>query len=434
MALIRTMIGTIAGVIRAEGLGSALRRAQERIAETLRIRSMRARRMLVKGHAAALLNVSVQGPFVRLGGVPIQMTSRLREEQTLRVVALLYPGILEVSSFAQRAPHFAPTSALFDAGFERAVDEALRATGARAMHIEGTAGLPIGSILKMANAGLDLILGIHDFSLFCARPHLIEEPSGVFCDYSTDADRCHRCLLQTSNAGPNDQANRRSTARQLLAAARAVVFPSEFLRDRHRELFALPDLAAHVIEPASVNGGTVRRKTGGRRRIAYAGSVKHHKGAHLLPEVIAAFANDGVDWHVFGGGDEELLRGVRRLPHTTVHGYYRAGTLPALLAHHAIDLGLLPSIWPESYCFTLSECWRAGVPVVSFAHGAIAERITRNGGGWLAPLDEGSVGIAKIVRRWLAGDLTTVVPTSSTSPRDAALAHVALFRSLGVLD
>ena len=213
----------------------------------------------------------------------------------------------------------------------------------------------------------------------------------------------------------------------------AVVFPSEFLRDRHRELFALPNLAAHVIEPA-VPGDAAREPGTRRRRIAYVGSLKRHKGAHFLPEVIAAFANDDVDWHVFGGGDEELLRGVRRLPHTTVYGYYRGGRLPSLLARHAIDLALLLSIWPETYGLTLSECWRAGVPVVAFAHGAIAERIRRNGGGWLAPLDEGAAGIVTIVRRWLAGELTTVIPATTSSPRDAALAHVALYRSLGLVN
>ena len=427
------LIRTIARVARGEGLRSAIRRARERIDETLRLRVMLARGAFTTAHAAALLNVSAQGPFARLGGVPTQMIARLDEERALRHVALLHPGILEVSSHAQRASRFAPTVALFDGRFERAVEHALTVTGARAIHIEGTSGIPIGDVLRMADAGLDVVLGVHDFSLFCARPHLLEEPSGVFCDYSTDAGRCHRCLRQTWSVGPNEQPERRSAARQLLEGVRAVVFPSEFLRDRHRELFALPNLAAHVIEPA-VPGGAVAREPGTRRRIAYAGSLKRHKGAHLLPEIISAFANDAVDWHIFGGGDEELLRGVRRLPHVTVHGYYRGGTLPSLLARHAIDLALLLSIWPESYGLTLPEYWRAGVPVVAFAHGAIADRIARNGGGWLAPLGEGTAGIVTIVRRWLAGALTTVIPATTTSPRGAALAHIALYRELGILN
>jgi glycosyltransferase involved in cell wall biosynthesis len=162
--------------------------------------------------------------------------------------------------------------------------------------------------------------------------------------------------------------------------------------------------------------------------------MKRHKGAHLLPEIISAFASDEIDWHVFGGGDEDLLRAVRHLPHTTVHGYCRGGTLFSELARHGIDLGLLPSIWPETYCLALSEFWLAGAPVVSFAHGAIAERIRRDDGGWLSPVDEGAAGIVRIVRRWLDGELTTAVPVMATTPRDAAVAHVVLYRSLGLID
>jgi glycosyltransferase involved in cell wall biosynthesis len=428
------MIRTIVRVTRTEGLGSALRRGGERIGETLRIRTMLARGAFATPRGAALLNVSAMGPFARLGGLPSQMIARLGEERALRNVALLYPGILEVEPLARRAPQFPQTTALFDAHFERAVRHALAKTGARAIHLEGASGIPTGSVLRLASEGIELVLGVWDFSLFCARPHLVEEPSGVFCGYSTDEGRCHRCLQESWKPARNEQVERRAIARQLLTTARAVVFPSAFLRDKHRELFDLPQLQSHLIEPA-VRGDTgPRRFPNGPRRIAYTGSLKRHKGAHLLPEIISAFANDEIDWHIFGGGDEDLLRAVRRLPRTAVHGYHRGGTLPSLLARNGIDLGLLPSIWPETYCFALSELWRAGVPAVAFGHGAIAERITRNGGGWLAPADEGAAGIVKIVRRWLDGELTTAVPMMTTTPRDAAVAHVDLYRALGLID
>jgi glycosyltransferase involved in cell wall biosynthesis len=430
------MIRTIGRVARSEGIGSALRRAQERIGEAMRIRMMLARGAVARAQRSPILNISATGPFARLGGLPTQLMARLDEERALRDVAWLYPGIIELTAQARRAPPFTSGEALFDAGFERSVEYALSVTGANVIHIEGTAGLPLGCILQMAKSGIDVVLGVHDCSLFCARPHLIEEPIGVFCGYCMELDRCHRCLRETL-AGPNDQAQRRATARQLLAAARAVVFPSTFLRDKHQELFALPDLVAHVIEPAVPGESiarTVPRARGQRPRIAYAGSLKRHKGAHLLPEIITAFAADDADWHIFGGGDENFLRSVRHLPHTIVHGYYRGGTLPSLLAKHQIDLGLLLSIWPETWCFALSECWRAGVPAVGFAHGAIAERIRSSGGGWLSPIEEGPSGIVNIVRQWLRGELTTEVPRMMRTPRDAALAQVTLYRSLGLLD
>lgn len=428
------MIRTIARVIRSEGAGSAARRARERMAETWRIRGMLARGASGKPHPANLLNVSAAGPFARLGGLPAQLMARLEEERRLRDVAFLYPGILETGARAHRMPGFTAGNTFFDRNFEHAVGQALMATGAAAIHIEGTAGFPIGSILRLADRGLGILVSLHDFSTFCARPHLVEEPSGVFCNYSTDPDRCRRCLQQERASEPDEQPERRRLSRELLQRARAVIFPSAFLYRQHQSLFALPDLAAAVIEPA-VKGETAKRKDGANRlRVAYAGSVKPHKGARLMLEIIAALKDAPIDWHIFGGGDEELLHALRRLPNTSVHGYYRGGSLPRLLAHHGIDLAILPSIWPETYCFTLSECWLAGVPAVAFDHGAIAERIARDDGGWLAPLSAGAPGIVSIIRRWREGELTTTVPAITRMPADAAREHLAIYRSLSLID
>jgi glycosyltransferase involved in cell wall biosynthesis len=209
----------------------------------------------------------------------------------------------------------------------------------------------------------------------------------------------------------------------LLNRARAAIFPSAFLRDAH--LAVAPDLEAHVIEPGI--GESMQRVEPRRERIAFAGSVKPLKGGALLPEIIRA--TPGAEWHIFGGGDVELLQ---PLSHANTHGYYRAGSLPRLLARHHIGLVILPSIVPESFSLVLSECWSAGVPVVAFDHGAIAERIRSHGGGFLVPLEAGAEGIASMVNEWLRGAIVDVprrVPTASES----AAAHVLLYRSLGVL-
>ena len=50
------------------------------------------------------------------------------------------------------------------------------------------------------------------------------------------------------------------------------------------------------------------------------------------------------------------------------------------------DIALLPSIWPETWCFALTELWRAGLHVLAFDIGTPAWRIRAHGGGTLAPL------------------------------------------------
>ena len=46
-------------------------------------------------------------------------------------------------------------------------------------------------------------------------------------------------------------------------------------------------------------------------------------------------------------------------------------------------LGAVLSIWPETWCHTLTELWSCGVPVIGFDLGAVGERITQTGAGWV---------------------------------------------------
>lgn len=411
------MMKTIASVIRAEGLPSALRRTNERIGDALRGAAARVRGVRAGTSDAAILNVVASGKALRLGGVQTQLATRLRAERGLRNVALLSPGLLEVTGSRRVA-----------IDLESGIREAIGLTGARAVHFEGMHDVSLPAVLGLAESGIRVIVSLHDFSLFCARPHLIEEPIGRFCNYSHDFERCHRCLRQTWDVSPEAQHQRRTLGRQILEAATGLIFPSRFLLDQNRQLFSLPDLVAEVVEPGVP--GPKLRDGGARHAIAFAGSVKRHKGAHLLPE-LARLLGD-VELHIFGGGDEELFRAMRKEPNIIVHGYYRAGTLPSLLARNGIGLVLIPSIWPETHSIVLSEAWLAGAAVAAFDLGAPAERI-RHSGGWLAPLESGAAGLAKIVGDWRAGRITTRIPAAISTPLDAARAHVDLYRKWGVL-
>jgi glycosyltransferase involved in cell wall biosynthesis len=224
-----------------------------------------------------------------------------------------------------------------------------------------------------------------------------------------------------------EQRDRRALARQILTAAKRVIFPSQFLLEKHRQLFSLPELAGIVIEPGVRVESRNVPAASSQRAIAYAGSAKRHKGAHLLAELSRTA---GVPLHMFGGGDEDLLRSMRRLPNVTVHGYYRSGELPSLLQQHGIGLVVLPSILPEAYCLVLSEAWLAGAAVAAFDVGAQGERIRTHGGGWVAPLESGADGLAAIIHQWRAGQITATPPRHIASPLDAARAHVELYRAM----
>jgi len=69
-----------------------------------------------------------------------------------------------------------------------------------------------------------------------------------------------------------------------------------------------------------------------------------------------------------------------------VTGEFRAEEATSLIRAQQAGLALLPSISPETWCYALTDAWRAGLRVAAFDIGAPAERIRRTGRGFLLPL------------------------------------------------
>ncbi len=406
-------------VLRAEGPAAVRDRAWDHLAEAARRRSYAP---MPAGwrpeEPIQVLGVSATPPVPWLGGVPSQLRTRLEAEARGRSIALLYPdgGVwrLEVRSGAERwfldLPGALP--------FEEAVRRAAEVVGARAVHAEGMAGLPPAFLLRLtregAQDGLTILLSLHDFGAFCERPH--QWP-----------------------LGGEARGERHAVAAELLAMAGAVIFSSGFLRQIHAEQF--PGLSMehwHVLEPPIASTVALPRPTqapGRLRHVAFVGSVQPHKGALIFAEIVHRMAGAGIRWSAYGGGDAPLLRKLRRLG-VRVRGYYRSGSLPALLRRDGVDLALLLSVVPESHSLVLSECVVAGVPVVAFALGALAERVPRLTAGRLVPPEQGAEGVAATLQE-IRGDGPPVVPEEAArllvDPVSAAAGYRAVYRELGLI-
>ena len=76
-----------------------------------------------------------------------------------------------------------------------------------------------------------------------------------------------------------------------------------------------------------------------------------------------------------------------------VTGGYREGEGEVLVRAQRPHLAWLPSLWPETWCFTLGVAWRAGLRVAVFDIGAPAERVRATGQGWVLPLGLASAAI-----------------------------------------
>lgn len=444
-------------LLRAEGARGLRERAAERVAA---LEARRAERevspasLLGPGEEVPVLDV-LATPFApRFGGVPTQLAPRLAEEERLRPTALISPEAgewtLRVASRGERRrAKLGPCRVEADprrglGGDVSTVVEAAKRAGARVVNVEGLAGWPPEALAPIPREGRKLVLSIHDFALFCPRPNLVEEPHSRFCGYSRDAERCRACLAATWSLPAAFVEGWRRASGELLADSAAAVYPSEFLRHRHAELFpgSTPRIE-RVIPPPSPGeseGGPATtaapapRGTRTPLRVVFVGAYRPHKGALVFEEVVRRITSSApgrVRWSILGSGDPALLLRARSLG-VRVGGHYRAGSLPRRLEEEEADVALLLSVWPETFALTLTECRAAGVPVLAFDLGAVGERIGSEGGGLLVPPEEGAEGVVAALGRVLEG--SPIPPFHGTEPGPSASRsaseRVALYRLL----
>lgn len=227
---------------------------------------------------------------------------------------------------------------------------------------------------------------VHDYIWFCIRVALVNERNR-YCG-EPDTAGCEVCAAAGGDtiAEPIAVPALLNRSRAILSAARTVTAPSQDAAARMMAHF--PGIAVTVVpheDDLSVPEPPPIQPVLGRVRVCVAGAVGLHKGF----QVLLACARDArrrdldLEFVVVGTTiDDQRLMDTGR---AFVTGRYESSEAVALIAAQGATLALLPSICPETWCFGLTEIWRAGLRAVAFDMGAPAERIRRTGRGLLIP-------------------------------------------------
>ena len=146
--------------------------------------------------------------------------------------------------------------------------------------------------------------------------------------------------------------------------------------------------AAYVphYHPEPVRRADIRRPASSAlARVAVIGAIGINKGSELLLACARDALKRGlpIQYRVFGfAADDEAMR---RLPNVHVTGGYKRADLPRLIAENPCDVALFLSLWPETYCYALSDAYEAGLYPVALDFGAVGERIAAAKVGALLP-------------------------------------------------
>lgn len=227
---------------------------------------------------------------------------------------------------------------------------------------------------------------MHDYFAVCPRINMVDL-GGMYCG-EPDLNGCRACLMRRgSGVVRPDIATWRDGYQALLVDAESVCVPDRDVASRlHGHFPTLRNVQIVPHEPRIIAPPVqTRQRKPGPLRVAVLGAIGPIKGVDILfaTAMRARRLADGPEFTVIGYTHNDR---AARACGISVTGAYDNAKVGLLIDQADPDVIWIPSIWPETYCYTLSIALRSGVPVAGFAIGAIATRLRDAGRGQLIPL------------------------------------------------
>jgi len=301
------------------------------------------------------------------------------------------------------------------------------------IHLHNISGCREG--LMQALADLDIPFGytLHDLNFACPTITFLDA-EGRYCGGVTDRRACQACVAAQPAFAGIDIASWRETHAALVARAAFILAPSVWAQSMFRRYFARDDVRVipHGVaaSPATVTPGlrlAALMPEDDVPVVAVLGAIGPDKGARRVERIVELLREHGTALRIVVIGYLDVQQGPWQADdgRLTVHGRYDARDLPALLRHYKSRFVFFPSAGPETFSYTLSEAWRAGMPALVPPIGALAERVAASGAGWVMSADEWaneSRMLERVVS--LAGQEATEA-RASASAKALAIAHAS---------
>ena len=297
------------------------------------------------------------------------------------------------------------------------------------IHLHNLSACREGLLAALSASPVPFGYTLHDLNFACPTITFLDA-QGRYCGGETDARVCQRCV----NAQPAyvhvDVAAWRAAHAALVANAAFVVAPSQWAAAMFQRYFERADvrIVSHgTPELGERAPGTrlgVLLPDDGVPVVVVLGAIGPDKGARRIERLAEAIARRAASLRIVVIGYLDVEQGPWQSDDAclTVHGRYDPRDLPALLAHYRAQLALFPSVCPETFSYTLSEAWRAGLPAVVPPIGALFERVTASGAGFVLT-DEEWRDDARMLDRVLA-----ILAPDARAARDAAAAKARVAR------
>ncbi len=130
--------------------------------------------------------------------------------------------------------------------------------------------------------------------------------------------------------------------------------------------------------------------------VAFVGGISPAKGSKIALDMIKKGIPD-VNWICVGATADRNLKFLYKRNYYYSHWYSRE-ELPGMLKTLKVDLVCILPIWPETFCYVLSEVLACGIPVITTDIGALSERVQKMNCGWLVPVEDAANASLQVIR------------------------------------
>lgn len=255
----------------------------------------------------------------------------------------------------------------------------------------------IGHSIDALRTSLPTMVVAHDFHPFCPA---LNTYFGQVCT-ACDVNRLEECF----DRNPYNQFFRNIQVQEWIRIREAwsnavrsehiqVIAPTAFVSTQMKSLIpAIADktiqIIPHGVHPLLPGTASPSPPKGHRMKVLVLGRLSAQKGGDILLQALPGL-KDFAEVYVLGCGED--CAKFMKFKHVHAVSHYEHRELRQKVEAIMPDVGLILSVVPETFSYTLSELWQLHIPPVAVCTGSFAERITENQTGFLiAPSAEAVV-------------------------------------------
>jgi GT2 family glycosyltransferase len=276
------------------------------------------------------------------------------------------------------------------AGFwdDQRVDKTIQELQVKCVHLHHILGFAPEVVAFIKALKVPLVATLHDYTYVCPQVFLLNQRNS-FCGAPTSTV-CHQCIsAKRPIADVENVARWRESMHGLLSKAERVLAPSKTAAELYKRVW--PDLLISVVPhpESSLDPKPTLTAPSNPRIVTVVGAILQHKGSAIVEACVRDAEERNLPLKFVVIGDFKS----RQSPYLDVIGRFSRTQLPNILSKLGAVIGFLPSIWPETYSYVLSEYYRFGLHPVVFNIGAQSERVKVAGYGTILPLNTGAPAI-----------------------------------------